>query len=189
MVTMKKLTIGIIIGFILAFSTNAIAAIGDTVQAVFAQFTYVVNGETKTLDTPVLVHEGNSYLRTTQISNMLGYDVTYKADTRTIVFTNPEVTTIEPAPVESGTVDSGGVVQDGGTVDQPSEPNPSPEPTPETTPTPAPDNTAACQQIKDDYAYQIAMVSYSGGNNATKGNKILQLEYERDQALSAAGCN
>lgn len=103
---MKKLTIGIIIGLMLGMSTNAFAAIGDTVQAVFSQYVYEVNGVTQTTDAPVLVYEGMSYLRTTDLGNMLGFNVTYKADSRTIAFDNPtpepivEPTPTEPAPTE-----------------------------------------------------------------------------------------
>lgn len=208
-------------------STNAFAAIGDSVQAVFASFNYVVNGESKNLDEPVLVHDGNSYLRTTQVMNMLGYDVTYRADSRTIEFnklestplpvsTNVPAATVTPSTSPSPTATSTPIT-DGGTpivtttptpsatppVDNTSSPTPSPsqtpaptpapsvEPSPSVTPspTPAPSNAAACQAIRDDYSYQIAMVGYSGDSNARQRLNILQLEYARDQALSAAGCN
>lgn len=172
---MKKLILGIIIGLTLGLSTNALAAVGDSVTAVFTQFNYVVNGEAKTLDAPVLVHDGNSYLRTTQISNMLGYDVTYKADTRTIEFDNPQPSAT-PTPGPSG------------------EPTPSPEespgasPTPEPTPTPAPTNVAACQAIRDNYGYQISQLPYHEISQGKIAQKTLLLEYARDQELAAAGC-
>jgi hypothetical protein len=139
---MKKLVIGLVIGLMLGMSTNAFAAIGDTVSAVFAQFNYVVDGTAKTIDSPVLVYEGVSYVRTTDISNMLGYDVTYKADSRTIEFNNPTApapsstptgsTTPTESPTPSASPDPN--------VPAPSpDPNASPAPEPSATPTPAPD--------------------------------------------------
>lgn len=177
---MKKFTVGLIVGIMIMVSTNAIASVGDTVTAIFASFNYVVNGETKTLDEPVLVHEGNSYLRTTQVMNMLGYDVTYKADTRTIEFNKPdEQPTPSPTPEPT---------------DKPTPtplPTESPEETEEPSPTPTPvDNTAQCQAIRDDYSYRITMAKYyEGGPEGPRRLKVLTLEYERDQELSALGCN
>jgi len=206
---MKKLICGIIIGLALGVSTNAFAAVGDTVQAVFAQFNYVVNGQTKTLDSPVLVVDGNSYLRTTQISNMLGYDVTYKADSRTIEFNKPEVTPIPsaaptPSPVSSGntTTQTGTQTSNPATTTEPTAtvaPTPTPvppststqttTPTPVPTPTPTPDNSASCQAIRDEYAGKIAMVDYSGLKPGPMSLEKHLLAYERDQALAANGCN
>lgn len=138
---MKKLIIGLVIGLMLGISTNAFAAIGDSVTAVFASFNYVVNGESKILDSPVLVYEGTSYVRTTQVSNMLGYDVVYRADSRTIEFIKPE--TIQPAPLTQGSLDTSVTVQTYGATPEPSVgPTPIPSATPEPVtgiaPTPAP---------------------------------------------------
>lgn len=174
---MKKLIIGIIIGLVLGTASNAFAAVGDRVTAVFADFSYMVDGEQKTLDAPVLVHDGNSYLRTTQIANMLGFDVTYKADSRTIVFDSPDPN-VTPLPTPT------------------SEPSPSPASTPTDTVTPSPSptpstepsNVAQCQAIRDDYAGKIAMVEYSGLKPGPMALEKLNLEYARDKELSAAGC-
>lgn len=180
---MKKLIIGIIIGLSLGMATNTFASIGDRVEAVFAEFSYIVDGELKTLESPVLVHEGNSYLRTTQVANLLGYDVTYKADSRTIEFNGPEPAPIlEPVdsqPLESPT-ESAEVITDGEVV----EPTPSASPEP----TPTPDNTAACDAIRKDYEVKIVMTGYQGYSMGKMKMEVLLLEYERDQKLIAAGC-
>lgn len=131
---MKKMIIGLVIGLFLGISTNAFAAIGDKVEAVFAEFNYVVNGESKTLDAPVLVYEGTSYVRTTQISNLLGFDVTYKADSRTIEFNGPDTVTkatYTPEPNVALTPQPSPIPTD-------AQGNPLPTPTPDPTATPAP---------------------------------------------------
>jgi len=176
---MKNLSLGILIGFFLSFATTSFAAVGDKVQAVFAQFNYVVNGESKTLDSPVLVYDGNSYLRTTQVSNLLGYDVTYKADNRTIEF-NGSLPAAEPSPVvvveQSGETPT---EQPGASLGQ--SPEPSSEPSPDT-------KLEQCQAIRDNYNGQIAMVGYSGLSQGQMALKKLQLEHARDDALASAGC-
>lgn len=140
---MKKVMIGLIIGVLLGASTNAFAAIGDSVQAVFASFSYVVNGSAKAVDSPVLVYEGTSYIRTTDMANMLGYDVTYKSDSRTIEFNKPESTpqpasttqapapSVNPSPTPSPTPSS----SPSGTTTE--TPNASPSPTPNASPAPS----------------------------------------------------
>jgi hypothetical protein len=81
---MKKYIIGGLVGASLMFSMQAFAAVGDKVEAIFAQFNFIVNGVTVGLDESPVVINGNSYLPVRSISNALGYDVTYKADSRTI---------------------------------------------------------------------------------------------------------
>lgn len=80
---MKKFVSGLIVGLILATTLGTMAA-NNEVTAVFAKFNFVVNGEVKQLETDPLVYQGTTYLPVRVISNILGYDVTYKADTRTI---------------------------------------------------------------------------------------------------------
>lgn len=192
---MKKLISGIIIGLVLGVSTNAFAAVGDSVTAVFTQFSYKVNGEIKTLDSPVLVHDGNSYLRTTQISNMLGFDVTYKADSRTIEFNKPEPSpeltpTASSAPNEGqGTKPNGTITPSYDPTSSPSESSqPSPSPTTDPEPSTTPDNTAICKAIRDEYESKIAGLWYQDIKDSQKKIRKLELEHERNQKLSAAGC-
>lgn len=79
---MKKFISGLIIGLVLATATSVTAASGILAQ--FADFNLVVNGQAKVLQTKPLVYNGTSYLPVREIANLVGYDVTYKADSRTI---------------------------------------------------------------------------------------------------------
>jgi hypothetical protein len=205
--TILTLFIGMIIGAFAIVSTGAFAAIGDSVTAVFAEFSYVVNGESKSLDAPVLVYEGMSYVRTTQIGNLLGYDITYKADSRTIEFNKPDpVITPTPSPEPSATPvptatpdpnvpapSTDPNATPAPTLDPNATPAPSVEPTvmPSPSPTPAPvaSNVAQCDAIRNNYAVQIGMVGYGPGTEGQQRLKILNLQYQMSQALSAAGCN
>jgi hypothetical protein len=197
-----RLTIGLIVGLLIGASTNAFAAVGDTVQAVFAEFSYVVNGEPTALDSPVLVYDGNSYLRTTQVSNLLGFDVTYKADSRTIEFNGtlppaPEPSA-KPEPSPTTTPDSTVTPAPSGSPAPATSPEPSPSPSPEPTPTPTiepaptpeptPDNVATCKAIRDKYAYEIAALAYQGLTIGKWEQQKLNLAYYRDKELAAAGC-
>lgn len=80
---MKKVIIGLVIGLLLGSATTAYAATGS-VTATFEKFNVLINGKQATLDTTPLVYNGTSYLPVREISNLLGYDVTYKSDTQTI---------------------------------------------------------------------------------------------------------
>lgn len=81
---MKKMIIGLVLGLLIGTAGTALAVESETVQAAFAKFVIIVNGEEKVLDADPLVYQGNTYLPVRTVSNMLGYDVTYKADSRTI---------------------------------------------------------------------------------------------------------
>lgn len=191
---MKRLTIGIVIGLLMGISTNAFAAIGDRVEAVFAEFKFVVDGEAKTLDSPVLVHDGNSYLRTTHIVNMLGYDVTYKQDSRTIEFDKPVTGDIsapikpQPAPIEINVPPVVRPVPIAQPIIQPISP-PIIQPSAPAAP-PVVDNTLVCQRIRDDYAYRIAALPY-GAKNDLGHQRYYQLilEHNRDRELEDNKCN
>jgi len=78
---MKKFIAGLIVGLLF---TNTFAFAGDSISAAFAKFNFVINGQAKTVDTQPIVYNGTSYLPVRELSTMLGYDVDYKADTRTI---------------------------------------------------------------------------------------------------------
>lgn len=84
---MKKLILGLVLGMLIGSATVAFAAsdlVGTKVTAIFANFNIVINGDAKELETAPLVYNGTSYLPVKEISNLVGYDVTYKADSRTI---------------------------------------------------------------------------------------------------------
>lgn len=86
---MKKITIGIIIGLLIGLSSQGFAAVGDVIEAKFSQFTFVVDGEVKSLESNPLNYQGTTYLPVRIVANLLGKDVVYKADTRTIEITTP----------------------------------------------------------------------------------------------------
>lgn len=89
---MKKMILGLCIGLIIGLTTNSFAAtIGEKVQAAYTSFNFVVNGEVKEIDSLPIVINGTSYLPVRAMSNMLGYDVTYKADSRTIELNDPDI--------------------------------------------------------------------------------------------------
>lgn len=88
----KQLIIGTVFGFTLATSTGALAAVNDKVEAIFAEFNFIINGKPVTLDETPLVYNGTSYLPVRSLSNALGMDVTYKSDSRTIEINNTSVT-------------------------------------------------------------------------------------------------
>lgn len=87
---MKKTVLGLCIGLIIGLSTNAFAAIGDIVEAQFAKFDIVVDGEKKELSADPLVYQGSTYLPVRTVANLVGKDVVYKADSRTIELNTPE---------------------------------------------------------------------------------------------------
>jgi hypothetical protein len=79
---MKKFIMGIILGAVLATASNAIA--NSEVVAKFISFNFVVNGEPIQVESQPVSINGSSYLPVRELANLLGYDVTYKADTKTI---------------------------------------------------------------------------------------------------------
>jgi hypothetical protein len=129
----KSLIVGGIIGASLMFSVQSFAAGGDIVQAVFAQFNLVINGQTKTMETVPLVYNGTSYLPVRDISNLFGYDVTYKSDSRTIVLNSTVGGNVYGNPTSTVT------------------PTPSPQPT--VTPSPSPTTVA---DVGDNQVYYSA---------------------------------
>lgn len=87
---MKKLVLGLGVGLFLGLASGVIAATSERVEAVFVEYAYEVNGEVREVDTPALLYHGTSHLPTRVIANMLGYDVTFLADSKTIQFTTPD---------------------------------------------------------------------------------------------------
>jgi len=84
---MKKFIAGLIIGLMLT-STVSFAANQD-ISAVLTNFNFVVNGQAKTISTQPIAYNGTSYLPVRELSNLLGYEVTYNESSRTISLTNP----------------------------------------------------------------------------------------------------
>jgi hypothetical protein len=83
---MKKslhVVLALSIGVLIGVAGTAFAA-GEVVQAVFAKFNYVVNGDPVEIEAEALVYQDSTYLPVRSIMNALGYDVTYMTDSRTI---------------------------------------------------------------------------------------------------------
>lgn len=95
----------------LGSSVTALAAtdlVGTEIKAVFAKFNLEINGQPKEFETLPLVYNGTSYLPVRDIANLIGYDVTYKADSRTIALSNVTSATykleiLPPAPTTVST--------------------------------------------------------------------------------------
>jgi hypothetical protein len=84
---LKKYVIGFLAGIIFATSTSVLAASTDLL-ATISSFNFVVNNVPKKLDSNPVVIDGSSYLPVKAVSEMLGYDVKYIDETRTINLTS-----------------------------------------------------------------------------------------------------
>lgn len=85
---MRKTTIAIssfLLGAAMMTVSSAYGAIGDKAEAVFAKFNFVVDGKSVTPSETPLVYNGTTYLPVRSLANIVGMDVTYKIDSRTIV--------------------------------------------------------------------------------------------------------
>jgi len=85
---MKRLILGLVIGMLIGSAATAFAA-SDTVEATIAKLRFVVNGEERDVQTEQLVVMGTTYLPVREVAIILGYDVTYRADSKTIEFLGP----------------------------------------------------------------------------------------------------
>lgn len=81
---MKKFISGILFGVLLTFSFPVLAN-SNEILAKFTNFNFIVNGQQKAIEAKPIVINGYSYLPLKDTALMLGYDITYKADSRTIV--------------------------------------------------------------------------------------------------------
>ncbi|NHN30502.1 stalk domain-containing protein [Paenibacillus agricola] len=83
---MKKMILGLVIGMMIGSIATASAASLSEVTAVFANFIFKVNGQVKQLDrdTTPLVYNGSSYLPVRGMANLVGFDVDYNTESRTI---------------------------------------------------------------------------------------------------------
>jgi len=86
---MKKLIIALSLGLIIGMAST-VSAQSETVEAIFSKFNIIINGEYKELQTDPLVYQGTTYVPLREIGNLFGYDVTYKADTKTIELNQSE---------------------------------------------------------------------------------------------------
>ena len=82
---MKRTIFALVIGMLIGSAATAFAA-SDTVTATIAKLRFVVNGEERELRTDPIVVKGTTYLPVREVANMLGYDVIYRSDSKTIEF-------------------------------------------------------------------------------------------------------
>nr|WP_315022875.1 stalk domain-containing protein [uncultured Aminipila sp.] len=82
---MKKFIAGLIVGLMF---TSTVSFASQGISATFGNFNFLVNGQAKSINTQPIVYNGTSYLPVREISSMLGYNVDYQSDTRTIKLTN-----------------------------------------------------------------------------------------------------
>lgn len=98
--TILTLCIGMFIGLLAGSVSGSFAAIGDRVEAIVAEYNIVVDGEVQVLEASPVAINDSTYVPLRAMANMLGKDVTYKADSRTIELNTPsdqftEVETVE----------------------------------------------------------------------------------------------
>lgn len=89
----RKYVIGILVGLIIGTSVPVLAAT-NVVQATFAKFNFVINGEATELSSDPLLYKGSTYLPVSVVSKLLGYSVNYEGATRTIKLNSQEPPTL-----------------------------------------------------------------------------------------------
>jgi len=92
MIALKKffnVIVTLCIGLLLGSATNAFAAINNVVEAQISKFMIIVDGQEQKLEADPLVVNGSAYVPLRVFANMLGKDVIYKADSRTIELNTP----------------------------------------------------------------------------------------------------
>lgn len=90
---MKKIIAGLVVGLLIGLASNAFAAVGDIIEAKFSQFTFMVDGTVKELEADPLVYQGSTYLPVRVVANLVGKEVIYRADSRTIELNTPDIKT------------------------------------------------------------------------------------------------
>ncbi len=103
--TVLTLCVGMIIGLMAGTASGAFAAVGDKVEAIFSEFTILVNGDKQALDATPLVYNGTSYLPVRSLANIVGFDVTYLSDTRTIELNTAKAVTQEVNGMDTNQID------------------------------------------------------------------------------------
>jgi hypothetical protein len=96
---MKKLILALMIGMMIGSITTAVAATEGEVTAVFANFILKINGQEKEMESTPLVYDGTSYLPVRAMANLVGYDVTYETESRTIGLDSRPAPAPAPIPV------------------------------------------------------------------------------------------
>lgn len=81
---MKKFVAGFITGIMIMGSVFA----GNEVMAQFADFNFLINGKEAKLETQPLVYDGKTYLPLRELASVLGYNIQFIEETRTISLIN-----------------------------------------------------------------------------------------------------
>lgn len=82
---MKKMLLCLVIGILIGAVGTAMAST-QTVQAIVEKMTLIVNEKERTLEKAPIMHEGALYVPASEISDLLGYDFTYREKDQTLVF-------------------------------------------------------------------------------------------------------
>jgi len=80
----KGFLMGLVLGLLIG-SVSAVGAASEYIQAKFAKYNLVINGQQVEVDSDPIVYQGTTYFPFRWLLNTLGYDVTYLTDSRTIV--------------------------------------------------------------------------------------------------------
>jgi len=91
---MKRTIFALAIGMLIGSAATAFAA-SDTVTATITKLRFVVNGEEQKLRTDPIVVKGTTYLPVREVAYMLGYDVVYRSDSKTVEFLGPVNTNVQ----------------------------------------------------------------------------------------------
>lgn len=83
---MKKFIVGVIFGVIISSSISAFA--NSDLIAKIANFNILVNGEKVAIKSSVVTIDGSTYLPMRELANILDYDVSYEAVSKTIKLSN-----------------------------------------------------------------------------------------------------
>ncbi|OEF96706.1 hypothetical protein BHF68_06425 [Desulfuribacillus alkaliarsenatis] len=87
---MRKILFGFLLGAILMASVNVSAS--SEIIAQLSSFNFTVNGEQRQVENQPIVYNDRSYLPVREVANLLGYDVDYDPETRSIILTTPQGT-------------------------------------------------------------------------------------------------
>lgn len=82
---MRKFVSGLVIGILLTSTLVFSFANIDEIKAVFGNFNFVINGEKVSLQTQPIVVNGSTYLPVREIAKLLGYEVDYDSNSKTII--------------------------------------------------------------------------------------------------------
>lgn len=112
---MKKIIVGLVAGLFIGTAGMAAAAAAQTVQAALAKFSFSVNGQKQMLKNDPLVYKGNTYLPVRELSDLLGYELKFDPEEKSIDLLEknkqlPAAVAPIPTPVAAPTSTPGTVI-------------------------------------------------------------------------------